>query len=73
MDQSVNRSTINETFFFSSNLVYNGKRLFSDVEGRVRMDIDKLIVEHPMIQNMINCEEVFWLNEKSRSGNRIAF
>ena len=28
------------------------------------MDIDKLIVEHPMIQNMINCEEVFWLNEK---------
>ena len=28
------------------------------------MDIDKLIVEHPVIQNMINCEEVFWLNEK---------
>ena len=28
------------------------------------MDIDKLIVEYPMIQDMINCDEVFWLNEK---------
>ena len=28
------------------------------------MDIDKLIVEHPVIQSMINCEEIFWLNEK---------
>ena len=28
------------------------------------MDIDKLIVEHPVIQNMINCEEIFWLNGK---------
>ncbi len=28
------------------------------------MDIDKLIVEHPAIQNMINCDEIFWLNEK---------
>ncbi len=29
------------------------------------MDIDKLIVEHPVIQNMINCDEIFWLNEKA--------
>lgn len=28
------------------------------------MDIDKLIVEYPVIQNMIGCDEVFWLNEK---------
>ncbi|MEG0923984.1 MAG: D-serine ammonia-lyase [Anaerovoracaceae bacterium] len=26
------------------------------------MDIDKLLVEHPIIQNMVNGEEVFWLN-----------
>lgn len=29
------------------------------------MDIDKLGVKHPIIQNMINCDEVFWLNEKA--------
>lgn len=26
------------------------------------MDIDKLLVEHPIIQNMVNGEEIFWLN-----------
>ena len=24
------------------------------------MDIDKVIVEYPLIQNMINCDEIFW-------------
>ena len=28
------------------------------------MDIDKLLVKHPVIQNMANCEEIFWLNER---------
>ena len=37
------------------------------------MDIDKLIVEHPMIQNMINCEEVFWLNEKVGQETELPF
>ncbi len=37
------------------------------------MDIDKLIVEHPVIQNMINCDEIFWLNEKSGSEAELPF
>ncbi|MBR5315332.1 MAG: D-serine ammonia-lyase [Firmicutes bacterium] len=29
------------------------------------MNVDKLLVEHPIIQSMIDCKEIFWLNEKS--------
>ena len=29
------------------------------------MDIDKLLVEYPILQNMANCDEIFWLNDKS--------
>ena len=37
------------------------------------MDIDKLIVEHPIIQNMINCDEIFWLNEKAGREKELPF
>ncbi len=37
------------------------------------MDIDKLIVEHPVIQNMINCDEIFWLNEKAGQAAELPF
>lgn len=37
------------------------------------MDIDKLIVEHPIIQNMINCDEIFWLNEKAGQDAELPF
>lgn len=37
------------------------------------MDIDKLIVEHPLIQNMINCDEIFWLNEKAGQEAELPF
>jgi D-serine ammonia-lyase len=37
------------------------------------MDIDKLIVEHPIIQNMIKCEEVFWLNERVGEDKELPF
>ena len=29
------------------------------------MDIDKLVVEHPIIQDMVACKEVFWLNDRT--------
>ena len=29
------------------------------------MDIDKLLVEHPIMQEMIDCKEIFWLNDKA--------
>ena len=28
------------------------------------MDVDKILVEHPIIRNMENYEEIFWLNDK---------
>lgn len=31
------------------------------------MDVDKLIVEHPVIKNMMDDEEIFWLNDKAGS------
>lgn len=37
------------------------------------MNIDKLIVEYPIIQNMIDCEEIFWLNEKAGSEAELPF
>lgn len=37
------------------------------------MDIDKLIVKHPVIQNMINCDEIFWLNEKAGEEKELPF
>lgn len=30
-----------------------------------KMDIDKLVVEHPIIKNMMEDKEVFWLNDKA--------
>lgn len=49
--------------YFAVKIVYNEKTPYR--KGRSgRMDIDKLIVEYPLIQNMVDCEEVFWLNEK---------
>jgi D-serine dehydratase len=32
------------------------------------MDVDKLIVEHPVIKSMMDDEEIFWLNDKA--GNK---
>ncbi len=37
------------------------------------MDIDKLLVKHPVIQNMVNCEEIFWLNEKAGNEAELPF
>lgn len=37
------------------------------------MDIDKLVVEHPVIQNMIDCDEIFWLNEKAGTDGELPF
>jgi len=37
------------------------------------MDIDKLIVEHPVIKNMMDDEEIFWLNDKAGSKGDIPF
>ena len=37
------------------------------------MDIDKLLVKHPVIQNMVNCEEIFWLNERAGEEAELPF
>lgn len=37
------------------------------------MDIDRLIVEHPVIQNMIDCKEIFWLNNKAGEEAQLPF
>ncbi len=37
------------------------------------MDIDKLIVEYPVMQNMINCEEIFWLNNNAGKEAQLPF
>ena len=37
------------------------------------MDVDKLLVEYPMIQNMAECKEVFWLNENAGKTAEIPF
>lgn len=37
------------------------------------MDLDKLIVEHPIIQNMISCDEIFWLNAKVGGEKELPF
>lgn len=37
------------------------------------MDIDKLMVEHPIIKNMVDDQEVFWLNDKAGNKAEIPF
>lgn len=37
------------------------------------MDIDKLLVEYPILQNMKDCEDVFWLNDKSGEEAELPF
>ena len=37
------------------------------------MDIDKLLVEYPIIQSMTECKEIFWLNEKLGKDAEIPF
>lgn len=37
------------------------------------MDIDKLIVEYPVMQNMIDGEEIFWLNERAGEKAELPF
>lgn len=37
------------------------------------MDIDKLLVEYPVIQNMTDCKEIFWLNEKAGMVTELPF
>ncbi|MGF6376932.1 D-serine dehydratase [Clostridiales Family XIII bacterium PM5-7] len=37
------------------------------------MDISKLLVEYPVIQNMAQCEEILWLNEKAGQEAELPF
>lgn len=37
------------------------------------MDIDKLLVEYPILQNIKDCEDVFWLNDKSGEETELPF
>ena len=37
------------------------------------MDIDKLMVEFPAVQNMADCKEIFWINEKLGEETELPF
>lgn len=71
MAQMVNHVSINELFFLGE-VVYNVEDYFA-IGGRTNMDISKLLVEYPVIQNMARCEEILWLNEKAGQEAELPF
>ena len=37
------------------------------------MDVDKLKVEYPILDDISNCEEVFWLNDRLGEEKELPF